>query len=430
MNGDAIERPSEKISITMRPLTLFPFLPLLATLALSDATALADAPKPAPSATASAGVAEANAFNFAMYGALRDRSGNLFFSAPSLREALGAAYLGARGTTAKEMSSAIHLDPDPRVSGAHAKSELADLAAARGQATLAIANRLWPDQGFAMNPGFARDVMNAYGSPVEPVDFSHHPNDARLAINAWVEKQTNDKIKELLPAPAITGDTRLVITNAIWWKGTWAQAFARSQTTNDPFLVGGTTSKSVPMMHQTASFRLASAEGVKVLEMAYEKSDFALDVVLPDSPAGLGAVEDRLARGQLATWTSGMNAQKVAVSFPKITFSWGGSVKEPLRKLGMKAAFLDGSADLTGIASARAAGGNLYVSDVIHKAFVAIDEQGTEAAASTAVIVGLESAAIERPPVVFKADHPFVFVIRDVKHDRILFMGRVNDPTG
>jgi serpin B len=390
----------------------------LVSIAALAAPAAAAAPSPsAPTAS--------NDFDFAMYGALRDKPGNLFFSAPSMRQALGVAYLGARGTTASEMATALHLDADRATSAASAAYEISGWQSARGASQLAIANRLWADASFRMNSEYVKTANAAYGSAVEPVDFIHAPGAARLTINAWVEKQTNDKIKDLLPPPSITSDTRLVITNAIWFKGTWERTFDKNATTDAPFRVDAATKLDAKTMHQTAPFAYAAVPGAKVLEMPYGKSDLAMDVILPDDPGGLAKIEAQLTPGTFATWTSALRTQKVAVSFPKVTFTWGGSVKPQLIGLGMKSAFTN-SADFTGIAT----GGNLYVSDVIHKAFVAIDEEGTEAAAATAVIISKESTSIELPPVRFDADHPFAFVIRDVKRNRILFMGRVTNPKG
>lgn len=397
---------------------------LLASLcAFAAPAAAADQPTPRPVGSASS----RSDFDFKMYGALKSKPGNLFFSAPSMRQALGIAYLGARGTTASEMSTALGFDADKSKSAANAKDDIAGWQTARGASQLAIANRLWADQGLTLNGDFVSLANGAYGSAVERVDFSHAPNPARLTINGWVEKQTNDKIKDLLPPPSITSDTRLVITNAIWFKGTWEKTFDKKQTYDAAFKVDGTKNVDVPTMHQTSVFGYASVPGAKVLEMPYGKSDLAMDIILPDDATGLSKIEEQLSPGKFATWTAALQKQKVVVSFPNVKFTWGGSVKPELKSLGMKSAF-DSNADFTGIATAAAAGGNLSVSDVIHKAFVAIDEEGTEAAAATAVIMNRESASIELPPVRFEADHPFVFAIRDVKSGRILFMGRVTNP--
>jgi serpin B len=409
----------------MRSCLLASIVSLLAVAAPAAAAPPTAPPAPPPANAA----APANTdFDFAMYGALRGGQGNLFFSGPSMRQALGVAYLGARGTTASEMSTALHFDGDRAKSATNAKDEIAGWQSARGASQLAIANRLWADQGFKLNGDFLSTTKAAYGSAVEPVDFSRAPDAARLTINGWVEKQTNDKIKNLLPPPSITTNTRLVITNAIWFKGTWEKTFDKKDTRDAAFHVDGTNKVDVPTMHQTSVFGFASVPGAKVLEMPYGKSDLAMDIILPDDRAGLSKLEEKLTPGAFATWTSALKKQKVVVAFPKVTFTWGGSVKPQLTELGMKSAFLAGTADFTGIASPGGAGGSLYVSDVVHKAFVAIDEEGTEAAAATAVVMAKESAAIEPPPVRFEADHPFVFAIRDVKTGRILFMGRVTNP--
>lgn len=368
-------------------------------------------------------------FDFAMYDALKSKQGNLFFSPTSVRQALGIAYLGAKGTTATEMSKALHLDADRAKAAASAKDEIAGWQSARGGSQLSIANRLWEDKSFKMDAGYVSLVNGAYGSAVEPIDFSHAPNPSRLTINDWVAKQTNDKIKDLLSPDGVTSDTRVVITNAIWFKGTWEKTFDKKATHDAPFKLDATTTVNVPTMHQTSTFSFASVPGGKLLEMPYGKSDLAMDVILPDDPNGLSKIEETLSRGNYATWTSSMKKQKVVVSFPKVTFTWGGSLKPELGKLGMKTAFTSG-ADFTGIASPAATGGNLVISDVVHKAFVAIDEEGTEAAAATGVTMIREAATIEPPPVRFDADHPFVFVIRDVKTSRVLFMGRVTNPKG
>jgi serpin B len=370
----------------------------------------------------------ANDFTFAMYGKARDRAGNVFFSGTSMREALGMAFVGARGNTASEMSSALHLDKDPRKSADAAKDEIGAFARARGKAELTIANRLWADKSFTLQGPFATTVRDTYGAPTDTVDFRGHAEDSRVAINTWVMHETHDKIKDLLPSGSITGDTRLVITNAIWFKGDWQSKFTKEATHDEPFLVDGKVSTNVSTMHQSGRFRFASQNGVKVLEMPYEKSDLAMDFILPDDAAGLSKLEVGLDTARFRGWTSPLKSEQVDISLPKIKLDWGGSMKQPLEALGMKTAFAGAAADFSGIALPRATGGPLYVSDVFHKAFVAIDEKGTEAAAATAVVIAVESIAIPQPAVSFKADHPFLFAVRDTKTDRILFIGRVTNP--
>lgn len=399
-------------------------LPALANAAEPGAKSVAPSTG-TPSASPSA---SANAFNAAAYGALRREPGNLFFSAPSLRQALGIAAFGARGDTAKQMQSVLRLDADPNAMADDAKRETNDFDAAKGGATLAIANRLWADKTFVMSPTFTGHAAKAYGAPLANVDFVRQPDQARQTINGWVAGKTNDKIKDLLPPGSIKSDTPLVITNAIYFKGNWASAFQKTATRDQAFFVDGKAATQVPTMHQLASFKIAQKDGAKMLEMPYEKSDLAMDILLPDAKDGLPTIEDKIVSGKLGTWTGALSHAKVDVSMPKLTFSWGGSLKPQLRTMGMTAAFDPAHADFTGISS-RQDTPKLWIDDVIHKAFIAIDEVGSEAAASTAVIFARESAtAAEPPPIPFTADHPFVFVIRDTKHDRVLFMGRVTNP--
>jgi serpin B len=276
-----------------------------------------------------------------------------------------------------------------------------------------------------MLPTFTKSALDGYGSPVAPVDFVGNTEGSRKTINGWVEKQTHDKIKDLLPEGSVTPGTSLVITNAIYFKGKWATAFSKSSTYDQAFLVDGTTSKDVSMMHQTSDLGFGHTAGVKVLEMKYDKSDLAMDVLLPDDAKGLGQLEAGLTPASFAGYVTSVSPQKVIVTFPKATFTWGGPMSKPLESLGMGTAF-GGGADFSNITGHR----DVNISEVVHKAFVAIDEEGTEAAAATGVIMKEMITSIDRPvpPPEFKADHPFVFVIRDVKRGRILFMGRVTSP--
>lgn len=409
----------------MRLSVLASTVTLLACFAADAAYAKAPpAPPPSPVAPAPAldDAAASNAFAFSMYGALRGRTGNLFFSGTSLRDALGVAYLGSRGDTAKELSTALRFDPDLAKTSAAAKTETSEWNLARGASELSIANRLWPDARFTMKPSFVKLASDAYGAPVETVDFRKDPEAARLTIDAWVSGKTHDKIPELFPPRSLDTSTRLVITNAIYFKGVWQTPFDKSATSDEPFATDAKSSQSVRMMHRTDRYAFAQQPGVQILEMRYGKSDLAMDVVLPDAKDGLPKIERSLDAETFARWTAALSTpRKVNVSLPKTKFSWGGSVVPELRSIGVKTLF--DSADLSGIAD----GGGLAVSDVVHKSFVAIDEEGTEAAAATGVAVA-EATAIELPPPVFKADHPFLFFIRDVKHGRILFMGRVTNP--
>ena len=392
------------------------------TSAASAATSAATSgAAPTKAASTSATFDAANAFTLDVYRSLDGRKGNLFFSGASLRDALGQAYLGARGDTASEMSAALHLDRDPIESAAQAKAEGAAWAAAKGSAELVVANRLWADKRFPIAPSFTQRALEAYGAPVESLDFLGNPEASRVTINRWVGVQTKERIPDLLPAGSLSNATRLVITNAIYFKGDWASPFTKEATRDAPFAIDGKTSAPVGMMHETATAKLASGDGAHVLEMAYAGSTLAMDVILPDAPDGLGAIEGKLTPDALARWTSQLAPTRVSIGMPKVKFTWGESMNDTLKKLGMKKAFT--SADFRGIAESDP----IAIDQVVHKAFVAIDEKGTEAAAATGVTM-IAATAFSPPAASFVADHPFVFVVRDTVRGEILFMGRVTDP--
>ncbi len=407
----------------------FTFLaPLLLGL-LAPASAAATSPvskQPQPAFSSDA----ANDFDFAMYAKLRTEKGNVFFSAPSLRDALGIAYLGARGATKDEMQKALVFDPDAAKTAAEAKDAAAGWNAARGGAKLAIANRLWTDQTMTvLDPKYEALVKNGYGAAIEPIDFLHAHEASRGTINGWVEKQTNNRIKDLLPEGSIQKTTRVVITNAVWFKGTWATTFDKNGTRPEKFSVDGKTPTDVPTMHQHGHFALARGDGARVLEIPYAKSDLAMDIVLPDANDGLSAVEAKLSRGTFTTWTSHLSQTDVELSLPKFTFSWGGSMIPRFQALGMKTAFDADHADFTGLAKSKD-DGRLVIGTIVHKAFVAVDEEGSEAAAATGVAIGVATTSVDRHrPEPFVVDRPFVFVIRDTKRGGILFMGRVTNPS-
>jgi serpin B len=318
------------------------------------------------------------------------------------------------------MAQVLALDPDAAKAADAAKKEHEEWASAAGKVQLRVANRLWGDLSLKLEPAFVASTSSAYGSTVQPLAIARQPEPSRVVINQWVEKQTNDRIKDLIPSGALGPLTRLVVTNAVYFDGKWSHPFDKAHTYDAPFTGAG----NVPTMHETAAFGLAKADGMTMLEMPYQGSDLVMDVILPDAQDGLGAIEGKLAPATFGTWTKALQTQRVAVSLPKVKFSWGGSIARPLQALGMQRAFSD-KADFRGIADTQ----DLRVSDVLHKAFVAIDEEGTEAAAATAVLMA-EKGIDLTPVTTFKADHPFVFAIRDKAHDRILFIGRVTDPKG
>ena len=376
-----------------------------------------------PALDLAADVKAANAFTSKLYVRVKKTPGNLMLSGTSVRHAMEIAYLGARGDTAREMSAALELPADTAKAGALAKAEDAAWQEARGKAELFVANRLWADKAFPLKGEFTTAADAAFGAAAEPVDFQHAPDVARRAINAWVSEKTAQKIPDLLAEGSLDKRTRVVITNAVYFKGRWASPFAAAATKDEPFK--GSKAANVPMMHATSSHRFAHVGNVKVVELRYDTSQLGMLVVLPDDAAGLGKIEDALSADVLETWTKALAMQRVAVTLPKFGFKWGSALASPLQELGVKAAFSP-KADLSGISDA-AASDRLQLTQVMHKTWVAVDEAGTEAAAATGAVMSTTSLPMG-PVAEFKADHPFLFFVYDAKKGRILFAGRVSDP--
>jgi serpin B len=366
--------------------------------------------------------APAKDLGMSLYKKLAPTPGNFMISTPSLEYALGIAYIGARGKTAKEMSAALGFDADANAAASALKSNAAAWKTSAGGAELAIANRLWIDKSYRLSADYVKTVNDAWAAGVESVDFQKKTERSRLMINEWVSSKTKNKIPTLFEPGSISPESRLVITNAIYFKGTWSSTFDKNQTRDEAFNVDGSSSQNVPMMHKTAELQAATFDGGKLLELGYAKSSLAMDIFLPDNATGLSKLESTMTSETLTSWTKRLHAQRVAVSLPRFTFSSGGSMRAPLEGMGMVEAFTD-SADFSGATPAAA---GLKVSDVIQKTFVEVDETGTEAAAATGVVMA--TRAWVASPMVFKADHPFVFAIRDTKTGTLLFLGRVTHP--
>jgi serpin B len=364
-----------------------------------------------------------NDFSASMYRALHGEKGNLFFSGESLRAALGMTALGAKGKTLDEMAKALGEDPDPAKNVAAAKSEADAWKRAAGKAELSIANRLFVANGFPVEKAFLTEADAGYGAAAAKTDFVGAPEPSRLTINGWVENATKGKIKDLLPPGSVTTTTRVVLTNAIYFKGSWALAFAKSDTKDAPFQTdAGAT--NVPTMHKVDRIRYGENDDVRVAELPYKDSDLTMLVALPQRPELLGAIEEHLTGAQIDGWAKGAQEAKVYLAMPRFTFTWGRSVKPELAALGIKTAFT-GDADFSALSVPK--GEPFYVSDVFHKAFVKVDETGTEAAAATGVVVAVRATAMEQV-VTLKLDRPFLFFVRNGKTGDVLFSGRVANP--
>jgi serpin B len=368
-----------------------------------------------------------SAFAFTLYQQLKkDNTGNLFYSPYSISTALGMTYAGAVGDTEKQMGSALHFTlPQGQLHPAF--NQLALDLASRGQNAqgtngksfaLNIANALWGQQDFTIQSAFLKILAQNYGTGMNLLDFKNSPEPSRVTINNWVSDQTNNRIKDLLPQGSITPATRFVLTNAIYFDAAWQNPFAKESTSNGNFNLLNSSTVSVPMMNHEGSYSYVKGSGYQAVELPYSGNEVAMDIIVPDA-------------GQFNTFESGMTADSISgiigslkssfmvLALPKFQFDSSFSLKQALSALGMPVAFTD-KADFSGITGQP----NLIISDVVHKAFVAVDEEGTEAAAATGVI--MVGAAM--PANSLTVDRPFVFLIRDIQTGAILFIGRVLNP--
>ena len=364
-----------------------------------------------------------NEFAFDLYSKLAKRDGNLFLSPTSISTALAMTSAGAEGVTAKEMATTLNFtQPEEEVHSAFA-SLMAMLNAPEKDAyELRMANRLWGQTGYGFLPKYLATTKKQYGAELAQLDFVNQPDKSRKEVNTWVEEQTNDKITDLLPQGSITDMTRLVLTNAIYFKGKLEHEFDKKETKDSPFTTAAGKKVESPLMFQSEKFKYSETEDVQLLEMPYKGDDLSMLVVLPKKVEGLSAVEKNLNAGNVEKWTAAIRKQEVKTHIPRFKLTEEFQLNSTLAELGMPSAFDPGKANFTGMNGRK----DLFISAAIHKAFVEVNEEGTEAAAATGIVVGVTSLPPE--PKVFRADHPFVFMIRDNRTGSILFMGRVVNP--
>jgi serpin B len=370
-----------------------------------------------PSTTDTTAVVEGNTyFALQLYDRLRLREGNVFFSPFSLSTALAMTSAGARGETLAQMEHTLHLPEQDTLHPALGRLIDQESTISSG-VQLNVANALFRQKGMELSAEFLRKARLHYGASVPEADFRSDCEKARAAINAWVEQQTRQRIRDLLKPGIVSGDTRLVLVNAIYFKGNWATQFAKSATAEGPFYLADGRSVQVPLMSQTGTFRHRQEGGIHVLEMPYTGNDLSMVVVLPATAEGLGELEAKLATADLAGWLKNLREEKVKVILPRFKLTWEASLKVTLSEMGMALPFTAG-ADFSSINDGREP---LSLKAVVHKAFVEVNEEGTEAAAATGAVARTLSL-----PVIptFRADHPFVFLIRDRRNGSILFMGR------
>jgi serpin B len=288
---------------------------------------------------------------------------------------------------------------------------------------LAVANALWGQAGLAWESDFRSVLAERFGAGFEEVDFASAPDEARQRINAWVADRTRSRIQNLLPPGAVSELTRLCLASAIAFKGTWAEQFDAAATSPQPFRLAGRGSVEIPHMHRRGRYDHAAFDGFQLLALPYQGLDLEMVVLLPSEPDGLEAIEDRFTAESLLAWRQSAEQVDVDLWLPRFRLDFRVEPLGALEALGMRACFAPGTADLTGMTTTE----RLAVARVIHQAFVAVDEEGTEAAAATAVIANAPGPPPPKP-VEFRVDRPFLFLIRDARHDTILFLGRFTGP--
>ncbi len=363
------------------------------------------------------------AFALDLYQQLRSQDGNLFYSPFSISMALAMTYAGARAETESQMASAMHFDlPQADLHAAlNALSAELDNRAGEGDQTgfkLNVANALWGQQGFAFLPEFLDTLALNYGAGMQAVDYNQ-PEAARQTINDWVADQTEDKIKDLIPDGALNAMTRLVLTNAIYFNAAWLLPFDEQATQNDSFDLLDGSEVQAPMMRQTESFGYLKAEDYEAVEMFYEGRELSMVILLPDE-SQFSAFEESLDSAQLQSILEQLSVQRLDLSMPKFKIDSSFGLADTLAGMGMPDAFDVVKADFSGMTGKP----DLFITNVVHKAYVDVNEEGTEAAAATGVVMGLKSMPVGEP-IVVKVDHPFLFLIRDTQTGAVLFLGRV-----
>jgi len=369
-------------------------------------------------------------FALDLYQTIKERGGNLFYSPYSISLALAMTYSGARGETEQQMAdtlcfvlsqdrlhpafNSLDIELSRRGEGAKGKDE-------KGF-RLNVVNAIWGQKDYKFLSEFLDVLAENYGAGLRILDFASAPEESRLTINNWVSDQTEGRIKDLIPQGLIDSLTRLVLTNAIYFNAAWQEPFEEDATHDGTFYLLNGDEITVPMMRQTESFGYGEGDGYQAVELPYDGREVSMVILLPTA-GNFKSFEDSLDAQRLDEIIGGLEYRRVALTMPKFEFDSDFSLGETLAAMGMPVAFSSG-ADFSGMTGNR----ELFIADVVHKAFVSVDEAGTEAAAATAVVMPMAIMPPEEP-IEVTVDHPFVFLIRDIETGTILFIGRVVNPS-
>lgn len=378
-----------------------------------------------------------SAFAFDLYRTLAEEDGNLFFSPYSISIALAMTQAGARGETERQMADTLHFAlPHDRLHGAINALDAKITSRAGGEDTaddenftLNVVNAVWGQQDYEFLAPFLDVLATHYGAGVRPVDFVGSPEESRTAINDWVAERTGDRIKDLIPEGAIESNTRMVLSNAIYFKAQWLYTFFEPATKPRPFrlLDGGEVEAPMMMMVEAERLGYAEGDGFQAVELPYVGEDVSMTVLLPDA-GSFREFEESMDGALVADILGDIEPEYVELTMPKFEIDAEFELRDALVKMGMPNAFDRNTADFSGMDGRSCPGVCLLIDDVYHKAFVSVDEEGTEAAAATGVVMILESAGPKAREIL--VDRPFIFLIHDRATDSILFVGRVENPVG
>ena len=371
-------------------------------------------------------VTDNTAFATALYNQLHDRSGNLFFSPYSISLALAMAANGANGDTATQMASALHFSlPTERLNPAfNALDQSLEASKTNSESDfqLEVANAIWPQRDFDFLSTFLDTLAQYYGSGIYPVDYND-PEAVRQQINQWVADQTANKIQDLIPQGAIDTMTRMVLANAIYFKAAWQYPFDSNQTAPANFTLADGSQIQVPTMHVSDSLSYFKGNGYQAVELPYAGGNYAMIAVMPDE-GQFDQFEQSLSADTIQTIRDGLQRYQVTLSMPSFKIESSFGLSDTLKAMGMSNAFDPTTADFSNMDGSQ----DLYISSVLHKAYINVNEDGTEAAAATGVVVGLTSMMSDQ--VSLSLDHPFVFMIVDNTSGSVLFLGRMANPAG
>lgn len=386
-------------------------------------------PRPRKGPPKSPFVESSNELGMSLWSVLRNQPGNLAIAPATIHTGLAMALYGARGETAEEMKRTLHLEGDPNEWQHSANEVVEGWNGDNGPIELRVANRLFGQTvGYVFEKPFIDFTERVFHAPLDFMNFIKDPEKSRRIINTWVARETKERIPEIIPARSIDEDTRLILVSTMYFQAKWAHPFDPDDTRRKPFFVTSTEKKNVPMMNQTDEFYCAEEGGVKVLEMPYRGEGMSMVFLLPNKVDGLAALEQKLTAAEFDSFIDALELnERLEVDLPKFEIDPPSPIalKETLQSLGIRIAFDKVKADFTGIANPKDSAERLYISKIFHKAFVHVDEEGTVASAATSSLLSARGAM----PETFKADHPFLFFLRDKKTGMILFMGRVVDPS-